>query len=57
MRSLVAERVSPLLEHIVPGLVRAYSHAQAEVRKACVFCLVELYLSQDDALTAHLSQV
>lgn len=37
--------VMPLLQpHLLPGLFEAFKHASADVRKATVFCLVDLWL-------------
>ena len=37
--------VMPLLQpHLLAGLFEAFKHASADVRKATVFCLVDLWL-------------
>ena len=32
------------LPHVLPGLLRAFNSQKADVRKACVFCLVDMYV-------------
>eukprot|EP00891_Asterochloris_glomerata_P008401 jgi/Astpho2/8401/Aster-x1496 len=48
--------VMPLLQpHLLPGLFEAFKHASADVRKATVFCLVDLWLVVGEALMPHLA--
>eukprot|EP01135_Chromosphaera_perkinsii_P003662 Nk52_evm41s250 gene=Nk52_evmTU41s250 len=51
---LEPSEVQRLLPQCVPELVKGYNSPSAEVRKAVVFCLVEIYLLLGEELTAHL---
>ena len=45
-----------VLPRLVPGLIRAFNHSRADVRKATVFCLVEAWVKVGDGvMEPHLS--
>ena len=52
---LPSQELRQRLPHILPGLLAAFSSPKADVRKACVFCLVDMYMSIGDELFAHLT--
>merc|ERR1712048_108016 len=41
---LTPRRVLECLNMFLPGVVRAFGHSSSEVRKAAVFCLVDVYM-------------
>lgn len=45
------------LPELLPGLLAAFGSPKADVRKACVFCLVDMYMSIGDELFAHLTDL
>ena len=45
------------LPQFLPGLYQAFKNPSADVRKAVVFTLVELYMALGDAFTPHLNQL
>ncbi|KAF8062702.1 clasp1b [Scenedesmus sp. PABB004] len=42
---------------LLPGLFAAFNHPRPDVRKAVVFCLVDVWLAAGDGLTPHLSSL
>ena len=44
------------LPGILPGVVRAFNHANADIRKAVVFSLVDMFMVLGDRLTPILSE-
>jgi CLIP-associating protein 1/2 len=47
--------LSPLLQPaLLPGLFTAINHERTEVRKAAVFCLVEMWAALGERLSPHL---
>eukprot|EP00743_Colponemidia_sp_Colp-15_P008324 GILK01009041.1.p1 GENE.GILK01009041.1~~GILK01009041.1.p1 ORF type:complete len:1198 (-),score=196.76 GILK01009041.1:274-3867(-) len=45
------------LDAVMPGLVEAFKHPNADVRKSVVFCLVDLYGVLGDSLMPHLQSL
>jgi len=45
------------LPAFMPGLLRGFKSTSADVRKAVVFCLVDLYMAAGDSLTPHLASL
>lgn len=52
-----ASELNPLLPQLLPPLFDAFKSPSADVRKAVVFTLVDMYLVLGDALTPHLSEL
>lgn len=46
--------LAPLAPALVSLCAQAFNHPSADVRKAVVFCLVDMYLVLGEALTPHL---
>ena len=44
-----------ILPQVLPPLFEAFKHANADVRKAVVFCLVDMYMVLGEQLTPHLA--
>jgi len=57
LKKLSPDDMLDLVDHIIPGLIKGYKHALAEVRKGVVFALVEIHLILGDGLTPHLSDL
>jgi CLIP-associating protein 1/2 len=47
----------PLVHRVLPGLYSAFKHQNADVRKAVVFCLVDMYSVLGDDMTPFLSEL
>lgn len=59
--SLVLQRMPPQsvltqLDMVLPGVVAAFASPNPEVRKAAVFCLVDVYMILGEPLMAHLAK-
>ena len=54
-RRIDAEALTRGTPALVPGLVRAFNSQSADVRKAVVFCLVDMYMVLGEQLTPHLA--
>lgn len=46
-----------VLPAMLPGLFHAFKHASADVRKAVVFCLVDMYMVMGETFTPYLSEL
>eukprot|EP00928_Gymnodinium_smaydae_P042112 TRINITY_DN2840_c0_g2_i2.p1 TRINITY_DN2840_c0_g2~~TRINITY_DN2840_c0_g2_i2.p1 ORF type:complete len:979 (+),score=165.24 TRINITY_DN2840_c0_g2_i2:73-2937(+) len=44
------------LDTVLPGIVTAFGHESSEVRKAAVFCLVDIYMILGEACMPHLAR-
>ncbi|GIQ88060.1 hypothetical protein KIPB_010228, partial [Kipferlia bialata] len=45
------------VDKVIPGLVEAFQSEVADLRKAVVFCLVDLYVHMGDDFTVHLQHL
>ncbi|PAA88570.1 hypothetical protein BOX15_Mlig000928g3 [Macrostomum lignano] len=56
-QSADAEQLRRQLTDLCPGLVRCCDHQESAVRKAAIFCLVQLYLRVGECLLLHLTEL
>lgn len=54
---LPLSHLNSALPAFMPGLLRGFKSPSADIRKAVVFCLVDLYMAAGDALTPHLASL
>jgi len=54
LQRMAPEHVRDHLDDVLPGVVAAFGNPNSEVRKAAVFCLVDVYMILGDELTPHL---
>ena len=51
------EDLLPRVSELLPGLYEAFKHPNADVRKAVVFCLVDMYLVMGDDFSPYLAEL
>uniref|UniRef100_A0A1I8I5Z4 TOG domain-containing protein n=1 Tax=Macrostomum lignano TaxID=282301 RepID=A0A1I8I5Z4_9PLAT len=49
--------VEAALPELCPGLVRCCDHAESQIRKAAIFCLVQMYMKVGETLLLHLKDM
>lgn len=54
---MAAPALVPLLDEVMPGLLKGYDDNESSVRKASVFCLVGIYMVAGESLRPHLSEL
>lgn len=51
------DELQPVLQEVIPGLLKGYEDNESSVRKASVFCLVSIYMVVGEALREYLSDL
>ena len=54
LKNMTLEEMESVQDYCIPGIVKGYTHPQAEVRKGVVFALVEMYIVIQEPLMQKL---